>query len=181
MPELGDVFEDTYVLCVCEGGAETAIMNMLIDEKCLIFEREDLVQEKVHPRMKVKEIERKFLNKRYSKPVVILRVIDSKNERFPLGKAYVDRYVVKACLTKPEIEILVILDSDMLNEFNKVKSKTKPSSFCKTKLKYKDIKGKDFMIKYFDLDRLLSAMKVYKRVNKNDHLTLYDLLKNGRE
>jgi hypothetical protein len=176
MSELVDIFEGAYVLCICEGGSEMAIMNMLIDEKYLIFKREDLIREKVHPRMKTKEIEQKFLNKSYAKPLVILRIIDSSKEKFPLGKAYIDRYVVKECLTKPEIEILVILDADILNEFNKVKSKIKPSSFCKAKLKHKDIKDKDFMTNYFDISRLLKVLKEYKRVNKNDHLTIYDLL-----
>jgi hypothetical protein len=48
-------------------------------------------------------------------------------------------------------------------------------------MKYKDIKDKDFMTKYFDLDRLLVALKEYKRVNKNDYLTLYDLLRKDRD
>ncbi len=33
---------EKYLACICEGGAERAIMNLLLDNHMLIFEREDL-------------------------------------------------------------------------------------------------------------------------------------------
>lgn len=177
MPELINIIDGAYVLCLCEGGAEMAIMNMLLDEERLIFEREDLISEKIYPRMRARDVEKKFLNRTYSRPVVILRIIDSKRENFKLGKAYFERFKVQTCLTKPEIEILIILDADVLEEFYKVKSTTKPSVFCKTRLNHKDIKSKYFMRDYFDVERLLSVIKKYKEVSKKDHYMLYDLVK----
>lgn len=91
MQKLNKFFEDSYVLCLCEGGAEISIMNMLVNNNKLIFNKEDLIQKKVHPRMKVRKVERKFLNKSYSKPLVILRIIDSPREQFNLKKQYKGR------------------------------------------------------------------------------------------
>lgn len=125
-------------------------------------------------------MEKRFLNQSFNKPVRILRIIDSKNERFQLGKAYKDRFEVHTCLTKPEIEILVIIDTDKLKEFIKVKSDTKPSTFCKTALGHHNVKEKHFMAEYFsDKQRLLDALKGYKKSHAKDHLTLYDLLKDA--
>ena len=33
-----------YIACICEGGAETAIMNMLLDQNKLIFSRDELLE-----------------------------------------------------------------------------------------------------------------------------------------
>jgi hypothetical protein len=177
MPGLVDVFNGVYVLCLCEGGSEEGVMNILLDENKLLFDREMLINGKVHRRMTARNVESKFLNRSYKKPVIIVRIIDSKTEQFNLGKAYKDRFYRADCLTKPEIEILVIHDADMFKEFIKVKSNTKPSEFCKIKLKHGNIKEKDFMRNYFDVDRLLVALCTYKRKSKNDHLTIYDLAK----
>ena len=35
------------VACICEGGAERAILDLLLDKHKLIFEREDLIDEEV--------------------------------------------------------------------------------------------------------------------------------------
>ena len=34
-----------YIACICEGGAERAILDLLLDNYKLIFEREDLIEE----------------------------------------------------------------------------------------------------------------------------------------
>lgn len=36
-----------YIACICEGGAERAILDLLLDNHKLIFEREDLIEEEV--------------------------------------------------------------------------------------------------------------------------------------
>ncbi len=177
MPELADVLKGVYILCLCEGKAEIAIMNMLLEKNLLVFSRKDLIKEKVHQRKNVDEIQKKFLNVSYEKPLVILMIIDSKNEKFILDKAYKDRFDIKKCLTKPEVEILVILDAGKYKEFEKVKSTIKPSIFCKTQLKHKYIKNENFINEYFDIDRLLNALRVYKQNSKKDHYTICDLLK----
>lgn len=36
-----------YKACICEGSAEEAIMDVLIDNHLLIFEREEMLEEQV--------------------------------------------------------------------------------------------------------------------------------------
>ena len=36
-----------YLACICEGGAEHAILDLLLDNHSLVFEREDLIEEEV--------------------------------------------------------------------------------------------------------------------------------------
>ena len=35
-----------YTACICEGGAETAILDLLLDQNKLIFSRNDLLRAK---------------------------------------------------------------------------------------------------------------------------------------
>ena len=44
----------SLIACICEGGAETAIMNILLDNDLLIFRREQLLEDSVLPRTSVK-------------------------------------------------------------------------------------------------------------------------------
>lgn len=81
-----DTLQEKYILCLCEGAAELDILNRLLDQNLLVFTRNDLIEETLHYRKKVSDIEERFLGLSYNKEVVILRVIDSKNEQLKLGK-----------------------------------------------------------------------------------------------
>ena len=50
-----DIPSSSLIACVCEGGAETAIMDILLDNDLLIFNREQMIEERVLPRTSVKE------------------------------------------------------------------------------------------------------------------------------
>ena len=67
----------------------------------------------------------------------------------------------------------------MYSDYCKVKSHTKPSNFCKDRLKLSSVKSKEFIEDYFDdIDDLLNAIKEYKRlanIPKNE-ACLADLL-----
>ena len=65
-----------YKTCICEGSAEHAIMDILLDHKRLIFSRED------------KKFEEKYLRKGFSDKISIIRILDSRRENFKLSKAY---------------------------------------------------------------------------------------------
>lgn len=77
-----------YVACICEGGAERAILDLLMDNHKLIFEREDLIEEEVLRCRSAKDFERKYLKKGFSEKITIYRILDSRNENFKLSKAY---------------------------------------------------------------------------------------------
>lgn len=55
------ITENSLIACMCEGGAETAIMDILLDNDLLIFTREQLIEESLLPRVSVKEFERLYL------------------------------------------------------------------------------------------------------------------------
>ncbi len=172
-----DTLQDKYILCLCEGAAELDIMNRLLDRNLLVFTRNDLIEETLHHRKKARDIEERFLGLSYKKEVVILRIIDSKNEQLKLGKAYKDRFEIFDVRTKPEIEILIIIDMGDLEKFYKAKSKQKPSEFCKDRYKHKKMKQSGFMTEYFDDDRLVKALKTHKKRCGKKVITIYDLLK----
>lgn len=84
---------------------------------------------------------------------------------------------VKNVVTAPEIEMLIICNEGKYKEFKKTGEK--PSVYCKSKLKYKNVKNYDFIREYFsDMNVLISAFHEYRRVSKvhKDEKTLWDLL-----
>ena len=84
-------------------------------------------------------------------------------------------------ITSPEIEMLVIISKGRFTDYSKVKSKVKPSEYCKKSLNLRKVKEYNFIRDYFsDVNHLISVIKQYHslmKVNKdNFSLTLYDLL-----
>lgn len=168
-----------YVACICEGSAEQAIIELLLDSNKLIFSNEQLLEEEIIRVRAAKQFEKRYLRKAFSKKITVLRILDSRKENFKLSKAYVDKIAVIDVITAPEIEMLIIFNENKYVEFKK--SKMKPSEFCKTKLKFKKIvKTYDFVKDYFsDIDKLLKSIAEYRRVSKipKGENTLFDLLK----
>ena len=80
-----------YIACICEGGAERAILDLLLDNHQLKFEREDLIEEEVLRCRSAKEFENKYLRKSYEEKITIYRVLDSRSEKFNLSKAYANQ------------------------------------------------------------------------------------------
>ena len=81
-------------------------------------------------------------------------------------------------ITAPEIEMLVILNEGKYSDYKK--SGMKPSVYCKSILKHRDVKSAAFVKSYFkDIDVLIKAIIEYKRVSnvKRNEFTLADILK----
>ena len=97
------------VACICEGGAETAIINMLVDNDLLIFSRENMLEEEVISCRNAKKFEERYLRKGFESKITVLRVIDSHREVFKLSKAYADKVKAIQVVTSPEIEMLLII------------------------------------------------------------------------
>lgn len=169
---------ETYTACICEGGAERAILDLLLDSHKLIFEREDLIEEELLRCRSAKDFERKHLRKSFAEKVTVYRILDSRSENFKLSKAYEQKVNVINVVTAPEIEMLIICNEGKYEEYKR--SGEKPSTYCKSKLKYKNVKSYDFIREYFsDMNILLDALHEYKRVSKirKGEKTLWDLLK----
>lgn len=173
-----NISTSSLIACICEGGAESIIMDILLDSNRLLFSREQMIEERVLPRTSVKEFERRYLRVAYDQKVLILRVIDSRSEAFNLSKAYRCQVEVINVITAPEIEMLIIASQKKYEEYCRSGVK-KPSEFCKNNLGIKNVKSPEFIKNYFDdPDYLIESIKEYHRVHKqkNNEASLYDLI-----
>ena len=167
-----------YVACICEGGAEKTIIELLLDSNSLIFSYDDLLEGEILRFRKARDFETQYLRKYFNEKVTVLRILDSRRERFAWSKAYAHKVDVINVVTAPEIEMLVILSENKYKEFKG--SNLKPSEYCKSFLGYSNVKRPVFIEAYFkDLDKLITAIKRYKKVSKINHgeYALADLLK----
>ena len=123
-----------YIACICEGGAETAIMNMLLDQNKLIFSRDELLEGEILKTRKGKNFETRYLKKDFAGKIKVYRVLDSRRENFKISKAYQHKVEIVNVITAPEIEMLIICNEGKYQEFEKKKGMS-PSEYCKSVLK----------------------------------------------
>lgn len=166
-----------YKACICEGAAEEAIIDILIDNDLLIFSREELLEEKVIRCREGKKFEQRYLRKGFNEKISVIRILDSRREDFKISKAYEHKIDVVNIITAPEIEMLIIHAEGAYKDFKK--SKQKPSDYCKKVLKLKNIKSYNFVSDYFSApEKLVCAIREYRRVANvpKGEYTLSDLL-----
>ena len=143
-----------YKACICEGSAENAIMDILLDNDLLIFTREEMLEEEVIRCRDGKRFEEKYLRKGFLEKISVIRILDSRRENYKLSKAYEHKVDVINVITAPEIEMLIIFNEDKYKEFKK--SGRKPSDFCYRK-EYPQITANASQIPW-QLDDDMSAM-----------------------
>jgi len=136
-----------YKACICEGSAEAAIIDILVDHGLLIFTREEMLDEKVIRCRSAKNFEERYLRKGFSDQISVIRILDSRREDFRLGKAYEHKVDVINVITAPEIEMLIIHNEGQYDRYKR--SGKKPSDFCKIDLRMHDVKAYDFVKDYF--------------------------------
>lgn len=167
-----------YVACICEGSAEQAVIEILLDADKLIFGWNSLLDGEVIRCRSASAFEQCYLRKGFSEKITALRILNSRRENFKLSKAYEHKIDVINVITVPEVEMLIILSEGKYTDYKK--AEMKPSEFCKSELRYSDVKSRQFVMNYFsNAERLIEAIQEYKRVSnipKNEY-ALYDLLK----
>ncbi len=167
-----------YKACICEGSAEQAIIDILVDHNLLIFTREEMLEECVIRCRNAKKFEERYLRKGFDDQISVVRILDSRREDFRLSKAYKQKIDVINIITAPEIEMLIILAEDAYDQFKR--SGKKPSEFCKANLRMRDVKSYDFVKQYFSCpDTLVTSIKEYRRIANipSGEYTLSDLLR----
>lgn len=127
------------IACLCEGSMEQAIMEILLDNNCLIFEREQLLEEEILRCRSAKNFERDYLNKTTNEMITVYRILDSTNENFKLSGPYLKRVTVVNIITAPEIEMLVIHAEGKYDDYSR--KRMKPSDYVKQHLKLGKIKS----------------------------------------
>ena len=94
-----------YKACICEGSAEEAIIDILVDNDLLIFNREEMLEERVIRCRSAKRFEERYLRKGFDEQISVIRILDSRREEFRLSKAYEQKIDVVNVITAPEIEV----------------------------------------------------------------------------
>ena len=128
-----------YKACICEGSAEEAIIDILVDNDLLIFNREEMLEERVIRCRSAKRFEERYLRKGFEEQISVIRILDSRREEFRLSKAYEQKIDVVNVITAPEIEMLIIHAEGAYDQFKRSGKKT--SEFCKTNLWMHDVKS----------------------------------------
>lgn len=108
-----------YKACICEGAAENAIMDILLDNDLLIFTREEMLEEEVIRCREGRKFEERYLRKGFKDKISVIRILDSRRENFKLSKAYAGKVDVINVITAPEIEMLIIFNEGEYNNFKK--------------------------------------------------------------
>lgn len=174
-------------LLMCEGSNEEKLINLLLDYNMLKITRDDLIGMRPY---NVRQLKNPFIKtelKHYNKPVIIWRIGDKQNDKLviprELNNIVFRQNIYKYC-TKPELEILLIINENLMSKFNK--SGKNPKAFAKENIKFNGKKydqSTSFFEKYYggkNIDNLVSNIIEYKRIKKNhakDELYLADLLK----
>ena len=108
-----------YKACICEGSAESAIIDILVDNNLLIFTREEMLDEKVIRCRSAKNFEERYLRKGFDEQISVIRILDSRRESFKLSKAYAYKIDVVNVITAPEIEMLIIHAEGAYDQFKR--------------------------------------------------------------
>lgn len=173
-------------LIMCEGSNELTIINMLLENDCLIYSADDLIGlVPYHARQIGKSSAVKLALNMYTGEVQVLRIGDALNENFSIPSEYKEQILkVEKYCTKPELEMLLVIAEGLDEDFEKVKSNMKPKDYAKRNIsigrKSYD-NSSNFYREYFgsNIELLVDSIKEYKRIKKHrkDELFLADLLK----
>lgn len=163
------------IIVMCEGNSELYLINSLIKKGHIVFEHE-LLGDKPHHARQLKQLSPLINALPVEEEMLIYRIGDTLKDKlsfdgFELRKEKMQ--VFKYC-TKPEIEILIIINENLLEEYNKASSKISAKSFIKPYLKKCSISD------YFESHDIIGSIREYKRIktHNNGEFYLADLLKN---
>lgn len=144
---------------------------MLIDNHRLIFEPEDLYRGQIFSQRSAKAFA-KELGLETTRKIHIYRVIDSRSERFVIPIAYAKKIsAIDTLYTRPEIEMLYIIDSGRYNEYQR-SGIQKPSDFVKVRVHpKKPFKSQRVVTDYWTgrIDELVAAIRDYARLSADDY------------
>lgn len=174
------------ILLMCEGKNEETIMELLLDNNKLNFTRNDLIGLKPY---NIRGLDNPFIKSElrlYNKEVLVYRIGDTQTDKLKIPndiKHIVKRENIFKYCTKPELEILLIINENLYQEY--IKSKKTPKTFAKENIvyqrKYYD-QSSEYLKNYYGTSRikmLVDNLYEYKRLKKHnkDELFLADLVK----
>ena len=161
----------------CEGPCEVQLITDLIEEGLFIFRKEEILDRRPLHLRQPKSVVPLINTLPADEEIVFYRIGDTQTDEFDLSCFGAIRQehirVIKVC-TKPELEILIIINEGLYREYLKVKSRISPKQFVKI-----NVPNYTNFNKYLENHNLLSSIIEYKRIkqNEDDELYLCDLIK----
>ena len=171
---------------MCEGANEEKLLELLFDNNKLIITRDDLIGRKPYH---VRGLSNPYIKselRRYNKEVLIYRIGDKQADSLKIPEELKDivfkKNIFKYC-TKPELEVLLIINEGMYKDF--LKSKIKPKDYAKKNIKF-NRKYYDNSTQFYDdyyggsrIKLLVNNIRDYKKIKKHcsDELYLDELLR----
>lgn len=172
------------ILLMCEGQNEKCLIDLLIEDGILKITRDDLIGGVPYLARQIRQsvMIKNQLNI-YHGNFKIIRIGDTQKDELKIPKEYQKRITsIKKICTKPELELLMIIAEGKIDDFNKLR--LKPKEFAKQfisvdKTRYDNSSGFYKLYYYRNKDKLIKAIKEYKRIKRHekDELFLADLIK----
>lgn len=185
---LSEILTGKFIICSCEGAAEHSIIDLLLDNGKVCFDRSALIDGECTEIRNAQTLAANFLTRDYSKDIVFLRILDRENEPFVLPYIYrkFHNYASIDVVTKPEIEILHIIAEGVLEDFQReqrLNKKLNASGFFQSYVNKKSrkrikIKTAEFVKEFYenDIEKLICAIKKYHQQANQMSYDLSDLL-----
>lgn len=155
------------IACICEGPSEKVLVELLLNKKKLVFESHQLLDDKVLTGTVrgAAKFQDTYLTLDYGCQKLIVIKIEDKKSKFTFPTIYARKISeIYYVITAPEIEMLMIHSLDMYNQYQKVKSKKKPSVFLAEQLKKpaSKIKSREFIENFYEQYDLIAALYAHK-------------------
>lgn len=165
------------VILGCEGPCEVALINKLLDNNALIFDKKDILDRRAIHFRQPKSIAHLINILPFDEPLIFYRIGDTQKDEYDFSclSFRIDKITVYKVCTKPEIEILGIIQENLYKDYLKVKSKIQPKQYLKNKFS-----NFGSFIDYIEEKDLTSAIRKYKNLkcHRKDEMYLADLLIN---
>lgn len=161
------------VACICEGNSEKNILSLLLEQNKLIFTKEQLLDDQIFQGKyrNPKNFCDQYLTMDYEESKIVILVILDKIESYAINAPYSHKVRDKHLIvTSPESEMLMIHSAGLYDEYQKEKSKKKPSEFLaeKWKMSSSKIKSKQFIETFYSENSLVDAIKEHSEKAKKD-------------
>lgn len=177
------------ILLLCEGQNEEVLLNLLLKANALNFTIDDLIGLRPYALRQLNNPTIISELKHNASPVKVYRIGDKQKDKLSIPKSLKDivseKEIYKYC-TKPELEMLLIINERLEKKYEKVKSTQSPKKFAKMNISYNGRKydqSSDFLKEYYggtNVKKLIDNIKkykTYKKHNNKDELYLADILK----
>ena len=176
------ISHSNLIACICEGSTEKTIIEILLEQKQLIFSEDKLLDGKIFvgSYRKASVFCDRYLTMDYGDTKISIILVQDQKQSYYIKSPYSNKIEeTYLAITSPEIEMLMIHSIGLYSEYTK--QKKKPSIFLAEKLKTKAsiIKSKEYIRKFYKQHDLVNAIKEYKKKAKAKRGTyqLADFLK----